>query len=85
MARKKKKDLMDIDLTRKKKKVYDIDTNIKVAGKTGKIVYGKNRVLRTLRKNRFKMIIIANNCPQELLSELNYYNTLLEDKIYIHT
>lgn len=85
MAKRNKKDLMDIDLTRKKKKVYDIDTNIKVASKTGKVLYGKNQVLRALRNSTFKMIIIANNCPQELLSELHHYNNLVEDKIYIHT
>ena len=91
MARKKKKDQMemDIDLSRKKKKQFDvksnIDLNLKVVSKTGKIIYGKNQVLRSLRNNKFKMIIIANNCPQELLSELNHYNNLLDDKIFIYT
>ncbi len=81
---KKKKDSMDIDLSRKKKKVFDVDTNIKVAFKTGEIIHGKNQVLRKLRENKYKMIIVANNCPQEILSEINYYNNLLEDEMFIY-
>lgn len=74
-----------IDKTRKKVKEFDIDTNIKVAYKTGKIIYGRNRVLKYMRQNPFKMLIIANNCPKDLTSQLKYYNTLLKDNsIFIH-
>ncbi|MFX1325382.1 MAG: 50S ribosomal protein L30e, partial [Promethearchaeota archaeon] len=61
-----------------------IDTNIRVAYKTGKFVYGKNQVLKYLRKDTFKMLITSNNCPAELLDQLNYYNTLMKEKMYIH-
>ena len=85
MARRKSKGVGEtIDLSRKKVKEFDIDTNIKVAYKTGKIIYGKNQVLRELRKNPFKMLIISNNCPAELEDQLNYYNTLTEKKLYFH-
>lgn len=82
MAKRKKP--QELDLSRKKKKVFDIDTNIKVALKTGEVVRGKNVVLRNLRTNPFKMIIVANNCPYELMSELKHYNSLSENEIYIH-
>ncbi|MFX1338503.1 MAG: 50S ribosomal protein L30e [Promethearchaeota archaeon] len=86
MAKKKKskKDDTSVDLSRKKKKEFDIDTNIKVAYKTGKVVYGKNQVLRGLRENPFKMLIIAYNCPKELESQLKYYNSLLKNKLFIY-
>ena len=58
--------------------------NIKVAYKTGKIIYGKNSVLRELRRSVFKMIILANNCPKELVSQLNYYNKLMDNKLFFH-
>ena len=73
-----------VDLTRKKKKEFDIDTNIKVAYKTGKIIYGKNQILRQLRQNPFKMLIIANNCPKELVSQFNHYNSLMKNKLFIY-
>ena len=84
MARKKQSITDSIDLSRKKQKEFDVDTNIKVAYKTGKIVYGKNTVLKELRKDAFKMLILANNCPKELVSQLNYYNELMGNKLFFH-
>jgi large subunit ribosomal protein L30e len=84
MARKSKKMVESIDLSRKKVKVFDVDTNIKVAYKTGKLIYGKSQVLNQLRQKPFKMLIIANNCPVELDAQLNYYNSLMNDNLFIH-
>jgi len=85
MAKKKINSVTDkVDLSRKKKKEFDVDTNIRVAFKTGKIVYGKNNVLKYLRNASFKMIIIANNCPADLMNQLNHYISLMKDKLYIH-
>ena len=84
MARKNIKISDTIDLSRKKVKEFDIDTNIKVAYKTGKMIFGKTQVLRQLRQDPFKMIIIANNCPTELVTQLSYYNSLIKNNIFIH-
>ncbi|TFG00760.1 MAG: hypothetical protein EU541_01440, partial [Promethearchaeota archaeon] len=67
MAKKDKK-FEGIDLSRKKKKVFDVDLNIKVAAESGDIIYGKNQVLKHLRQNKVEMIIVANNSPYELMS-----------------
>ncbi|MFX1364192.1 MAG: 50S ribosomal protein L30e [Promethearchaeota archaeon] len=83
--RKTKTDTTKLDLSRKKTKEFDIDTNIKVAYKTGKILYGKNQVMKNLfRDNPFKMLIISNNCPIELLNQINHFNSLLKDKLFIY-
>ncbi len=85
MAKKKNKNVVEkLDLSRKKKKEFDVDTNLKVAMRTGKFIYGKNQVLRHLRNESFKMIIMANNCPTELEKQLNYYVSLMKDKIYLY-
>jgi len=84
MARKSKKMTESLDLSRKKVKVFDVDTNIKVAYKTGKMIFGKSQVLSQLRQKPFKMLIIANNCPSELDAQLSYYNSLMSDNIFIH-
>ena len=84
MARKSKKISESIDLSRKKVKEFDVDTNIKVAYKTGKMIYGKTQVLRQIRQDPFKMVIIANNCPDELETQLKYYNSLINNNIFIH-
>jgi large subunit ribosomal protein L30e len=86
MSKKKrgKKNISTVDKSRKKEKEFDVDTNIKVAYKTGKIIYGKKQVFREMRQNPFKMLIIANNCPMEFENQLNYYNSLIQNKLYIY-
>ncbi len=84
MAKKNVKIGDTIDLSRKKVKEFDVDMNIKVAYKTGKLIFGKTQVLSQLRQNPFKMIIIANNCPAELETQLNYYNSLINNNIFLH-
>jgi len=84
MVRKSKKMIESLDLSRKKEKVFDVDTNIKVAYKTGKLIFGKSQVLSQLRQKPFKMLVIANNCPAEFDAQLNYYNSLMDDNIFIH-
>ncbi|KKN44590.1 hypothetical protein LCGC14_0691620 [marine sediment metagenome] len=75
----------NVDLSRKKTKEFDIDSNIKVAYKTGKIIYGRNQVLKNMRhESPFNMLIVSKNCPQELIIQLNYYNSLLKDKFFIY-
>ena len=76
--------ISSVDTSRKKIKEFDIDTNIKVAYKTGKIIYGKKQVLKELRQNPFKLLIIANNCPKELENQLFYYNSLMKNKLFIY-
>jgi len=83
--RNKKPEATKLDLNRKKTKEFDININIKVAYKTGKILYGKKQVIKNLfRNNPFKMLIVSNNCPVELLNQLNHFNSLLNDKLFIY-
>lgn len=85
MARKSKPVATKLDLSRKKTIEFDVDTNIKVAYKTGKILYGKNQILKKLfRENPFKMLIMSNNCPSELMTQINHINSLLKDKLFIY-
>ena len=86
MAKRKTKTSVEkVDLSRKKTKEFDVDTNIKVAYKTGKITFGKNQVLKSLhRENPYKMLIVSNNCPTDLIDELDNYNYLLKDKLFIY-
>lgn len=83
--RTKKPEATKLDLSRKKSKEFDVNINIKVAYKTGKILYGKKQVMKNLfRKNPFKMLIVSNNCPVEVINQLNHFNSLLKDKLFIY-
>jgi large subunit ribosomal protein L30e len=86
MAKRKDRAVVEkVDLSRKKTKEFDVDTNLKVVYKTGKIMYGKNQVLKNLkRENPFKMLVVSENCPGELLNQLNHYNSLLNNQLFIY-
>jgi len=84
MAKKNRPQATETVYSRKKEKVFDVDMNIKVAYKTGNLIYGKKKILKEIRQNLFKMIIISKNCPKDLEDELNYYNKLSKDKVFIH-
>jgi len=86
MAKRKIKTAAEkVDLSRKKTKEFDVDNNIKVAYKTGNIMYGKNQILKNFKmENPYKMLIVSNNCPAELVNQLNHYNSLLKDKVFIY-
>ena len=30
------------------------------------------------------MLIVSSNCPTELVNQINYYNSLLKDKLFIY-
>jgi large subunit ribosomal protein L30e len=83
---KNEKKFEGIDLSRKKKKVFDVDNNLKVTQETGGLIYGKNQVLKHLRRNKVEMLITANNIPYDLMSELRHINSLLDDgdEIFIY-
>ncbi|GAG84272.1 unnamed protein product, partial [marine sediment metagenome] len=56
MAKKNNSSVLEkVDLSRKKVKEFDVDSNIRVAYKTGKFIFGKNQVLIHLRNSTFKM------------------------------
>jgi large subunit ribosomal protein L30e len=69
---------------KKKQKEFDIKKNINIAVKSGKVIIGSKRTIQEMRHKKFKMIILADNCPAHIENKINYYNSLLKDPIYIH-
>jgi large subunit ribosomal protein L30e len=41
--------------------------------KTGKVVLGSKRVVKTLLTGNLKLIILSSNCPDDVREELMYY------------
>lgn len=44
----------------------------------GKIVIGKEAVLKNLKDNKLEKIYFANNCPEKMKGEINYYQGLVK-------
>ncbi len=58
----------------KKAGVQDnFNARLKLVIKSGKYVFGMQQTLKTLRNGSSKLIIIANNCPSLMRSQIEYY------------
>ncbi|RLI91110.1 MAG: 50S ribosomal protein L30e [Candidatus Altiarchaeales archaeon] len=58
------------------KEVRDLRDDISSVMKTGKVVIGSNRVIRTLLIGNPKLIILSSNCPDSIREEIVYYSRL---------
>ena len=51
-----------------------IESEIKNAAKEKKLIIGSNTVLKGIKKGAVKYVICTNNCSEDLMNDLNYYN-----------
>ncbi|XP_020584323.1 60S ribosomal protein L30 [Phalaenopsis equestris] len=65
-----------------KKSTESINNRLALVMKSGKYTLGYKTVLRSLRNNKGKLVIIANNCPPLRKSEIEYYAML--GKVGVH-
>ena len=61
----------------------DIVREIGVALRTGKIIIGSKEVIKNCIQGKLKMIILADNCPEEIKEETKYYSKLSQTPVYI--
>ncbi len=61
----------------------DIDRGIRVAVDTGTVTLGSDKSVQALKLGKGKLVIIANNCPEEVREDVMYYSQLSE--IPVHT
>lgn len=55
-----------------KKKGFDVKKNVNIAVKTGKVYIGSGVILRKLRFESLKFIIVSVNCPAEILADIRH-------------
>ncbi|KAG1327660.1 60S ribosomal protein L30 [Cocos nucifera] len=65
-----------------KKTQESINNKLALVMKSGKYTLGYKTVLRSLRNNKGKLVLIANNCPPLRKSEIEYYAMLA--KVGVH-
>ena len=51
----------------------DINLEIRRAVTTGKVVLGTERTLKSLRAKKAELIVVASNCPADVLVDLERY------------
>jgi len=54
----------------------DMNKAIATTVKTGKVMLGANNAVKNAKLGRGKMIILASNCPQNVVDDIKYYAKL---------
>ena len=62
----------------------DIDRGIRVAVDTGTVTLGSDKSVQALKLGKGKLVIIANNCPEEVREDVMYYSKLSEVPVYTY-
>ncbi len=60
----------------------NLETQLKLAMETGKVKLGSNSAIKLLKLGKAKLLIIANNCPENIRKDIEYYASLTETPIY---
>lgn len=68
-----------------KKNQDNINSRLALVIKSGKWTLGYKSTLKTLRKGKAALVIIANNCPPLKKSEIEYYAMLARCGIHHYT
>ena len=62
----------------------DINTQLKLAVKTGEISFGYKQTVEAVKAGRSKMAIISSNCPQSFKSEIQNLSATSNHPIYFY-
>ncbi|PKP54385.1 MAG: 50S ribosomal protein L30e [Candidatus Altiarchaeales archaeon HGW-Altiarchaeales-3] len=55
---------------------------LNTAIRTGKLVFGSKNVIKLLLNGTSKLIVLSNNCPDDVTEKINYYCRLAEVPCY---
>jgi len=66
------------------KALWDENKEINVAVKTGNVLLGAKSVLREIALGQLKMIIMAQNTPEDIANQIKMFNKCLEAPIPVY-
>jgi len=56
--------------------MIDIDRALATTVKTGKVTFGANNAVKNAKLGRGKLILVASNCPRDILEDVTRYSKL---------
>ena len=62
----------------------DLDRGIRVAVDTGNVTLGSSKSIQALKLGRGKLVIIADNCPEEVEEDVLNYSQLSNIPVYTY-
>jgi large subunit ribosomal protein L30e len=60
----------------------DVDRGIRVAVDTGNVTLGSVKSIQGLKLGKGKLVILAQNCPNDIREDVMYYSKLSEIPVY---
>jgi large subunit ribosomal protein L30e len=60
----------------------DLDRGIRVAVDTGSVTLGSDKSIQALKLGRGKLVIVADNCPEDKREDLEQYSKLSDIPVY---
>jgi large subunit ribosomal protein L30e len=64
--------------------MIDVDKAISAAVKTGKVSLGASSALQNAQTGKAKLIVLAANCPKDILSDIEYYSKLSKVPLWVY-
>ena len=62
----------------------DIDRGIRVAVDTGNVILGSKKSIQNLKLGKGKLVIMAENAPDDVKEDVEYYAKLSNIPIYVY-
>ncbi len=62
----------------------DFARELRTAIRTGKVVLGSRRTIKLLVNGQAKMVIIAQNAPEHIRRDIEYYAKLAKVPVYVY-
>ncbi|MBC7096733.1 MAG: 50S ribosomal protein L30e [Methanobacteriales archaeon] len=62
----------------------DIDRGIRVAVDTGNVILGSKKSIQNLKLGKGKIVIIAENAPEDIKEDVEYYAKLSNIPVYVY-
>ncbi len=64
--------------------MIDINKAIAATVKTGKVLFGANNAMKSVKIGRAKLILLAANCPKHIREDIEYYSKLSAVPVIIY-
>jgi large subunit ribosomal protein L30e len=64
--------------------VIDINKAIATTVKTGKVLFGANNAMKSVKTGRAKLFLLAANCPKRIREDIEYYSKLSAIPVIIY-
>jgi len=64
--------------------MIDVDKAIATSVKTGKVLFGTNNAMRSVKQGRAKLILLASNCPHNVADDITHYAKFSDVPVVIY-